>query len=189
MENALLDTLTATVNVLDELGVPYAITGSVASSVYGEPVVSQDVDLILQTTPEKARMIARQLQPRFYCEENMLAEAASRSSLINIIDNRTSLKVDLSFVPNTAFFRDILARRLETRIGSDSPGLQFVSPEDVVLMKLLWRRDTQSRKQWENALSVVRGKGISLDWKYLFEQARTLGLEEDLIKLRDEAGI
>ena len=56
-------------------------------------------------------------------------------------------------------------------------------------MKLLWRKDTQSRKQWENALSVVRVKGVSLDWKYLFEQARTLGLEDDLIKLRDEAGI
>ena len=111
MDNALLDTLTATVGVLDKLGVPYAITGSVASSVYGEPAVSEDVDLILRTTPEKARMIARRMHPRFYCEEDMLAEAASRFSLINIIDNRTSLKVDLSFVPDTDFFRHILARR------------------------------------------------------------------------------
>jgi len=50
-------------------------------------------------------------------------------------------------------------------------------------------QDTQSQKQWESALSVARVRNVNLDWKYLFEQARSLGIEEDLIKLRDEAGI
>ncbi|MCH7793471.1 MAG: hypothetical protein IID31_14475 [Planctomycetes bacterium] len=53
-------------------------------------------------------------------------------------------------------------------------------------MKLLWRKDSRSQKQWENALSVVRVRGARLDWKYLFEQARELDLVEDLTALRDE---
>ena len=69
-------------------------------------------------------------------------------------------------------------------------GGDYTGPaEDIILMKLLWRRDTRSTKQWENALSVARVKGARMDWKYLFEQARTLDIEEDLIALRDEAGI
>ena len=64
-----------------------------------------------------------------------------------------------------------------------------VTPEDIILMKLLWRRDSTSEKQWRDALSVARVKGARMDWKYLFEQAKRLGIEEDLITLRDEAGI
>ena len=56
-------------------------------------------------------------------------------------------------------------------------------------MKLLWRKDTQSTKQWDNALGVARVKGARMDWKYLFENAKSLGVEDDLIRLRDEAGI
>ena len=56
-------------------------------------------------------------------------------------------------------------------------------------MKLVWRQDSRSEKQWKNALSVARVRGVTLDWKYLFEQARELKIEDDLVKLRDEAGI
>jgi hypothetical protein len=56
-------------------------------------------------------------------------------------------------------------------------------------MKLEWRKDTGSRKQWDNALGVVRVHGARLDWKYLFERARLLGVEGDLTALRDESGV
>ena len=49
--------------------------------------------------------------------------------------------------------------------------------------------DTRSTKQWENALSVARIKGARMDWKYLFEKARQLGIDGNLNQLRDEAGI
>ena len=85
--------------------------------------------------------------------------------------------------------RDARRRRMRERIGPDSLEFWFVTPEDIILMKLLWRKDTQSAKQWENALSVAKYKGTRMDWKYLFEQAKALGIEPDLIKLRDDAGI
>lgn len=64
-----------------------------------------------------------------------------------------------------------------------------VTPEDVILMKLLWRRETRSQKQWRDALGVAKVKGACMDWTYLWEQAETLRLEDDLLRLRDEAGI
>ena len=189
MGNALRETLEETVRVLDEEGVLYAITGSVASSVHGEPIVSQDVDLVLHATPSQAAAIANRLTPRFYAPEDMLAEAARELSLTNMVDNRTGLKVDLSFVPRSGYLGEVMTRRVKAQLGSDGPVFHFVTSEDIILMKLLWRRDTQSQKQWENALGVARVKGARMDWKYLFEQARSLDIEEDLIRLRDEAGI
>ena len=97
--------------------------------------------------------------------------------------------MDLSFVGSDPYLRQALARRVRRTIGSAEPEFWFVTAEDVILMKLLWRKDTQSTKQWDNALGVARVRGARMDWKYLFENAKSLGVEDDLIRLRDEAGI
>lgn len=189
MDDALINTLTEVSAVLDALGVAHAVTGSVASSLHGEPFASLDVDLLVIATARQAAAIARQLSPRFYAPEDMLADAARDRGFTNVVDNRTGLKVDLSFVTNSGFFRAVMARRTKTKIGSDGPEFDFVTPEDIILMKLDWRRDSQSQKQWDNALGVAQVRGARMDWKYLFEQAGVLGVTDDLIRLRDEAGI
>jgi len=189
MDDALIDMLCAVCDALEKLDIPYAVTGSVASSVHGEPFSSLDVDLVLLASAGDAARLSTELSPRFYAPEDMLTEAARAFSFVNVVDNRTSLKVDLSFIGSNPFLRLALERRMRTRIGSHPREFWFVTPEDVILMKLLWRKDTRSQKQWDNALSVARVQGARMDWKYLFEQAKNLGIEEDLVKLRDEAGI
>ena len=189
MDDALIETLKEVTGILDSLRAPYAVTGSVASSVHGEPYSSLDVDLVLQATPQQATELAKRLTPRFYAPQDMLSEAARDRAFTNVIDNRTGLKVDLSFVSESGFFGTVMKRRVKSKIGTESPEFDFVTPEDIILMKLVWRKDTQSQKQWDNALSVAQVRGARMDWKYLFEQARELEIEDDLVKLRDEAGI
>lgn len=189
MNDALIETLQEVTGVLDSLRVPYAVTGSVASSVHGEPYSSLDVDLVLQASPRQATDLAKRLTPRFSAPQDMLSEAARDRAFTNVIDNRTGLKVDLSFVSESGFFGTVMKRRVKSKIGTESPEFDFVTPEDIILMKLVGRKDTQSQKQWDNALSVAQVRGARMDWKYLFIQARDLEIEKDLVKLRDEAGI
>lgn len=188
MADPLIETLTFVTEQLDLLEIPYAITGSLASSAHSEPAQTMDGDLLLVAPPSKAAALSQALAPRFYAPQDMLEDAARSGGFINVIDGRTSIKIDLTFVGDD-YLRQCIRGRVRERIG-DHPGeFWFVAAEDIILMKLLWRKDTQSAKQWENALGVARYKGTRMDWKYLFEQARALGLEKDLIKLRDEAGI
>ncbi len=189
MDDALIDMLTVVCDGLERLSIRYAVRGSVASSVHGEPFSSLDADLIVLASAGDAARLSAELSPRFYAPEDMLTEGARSCSFVNVVDNRTSLKVDLSLIGSNSFLKLALERRMRTRIGSHPREFWFVTLEDVILMKLLWRKDTQSAKQWENALSVARVQGARMDWKYLFEQARALGIEDDLVKLRDEAGI
>lgn len=187
--NPIYEVVEIVAKALTEIGIEYAVTGSVASGLHGEPVATQDVDIVVRMTEEQARRLGQALPPRLYRNEESLAEAARNGALVNVIDMDTAFKVDLSVVSPTPFHRSVFDRRQGMEFESDGMKIDVVSPEDIILMKLLWRRDTQSAKQWENALGVARVKGARMDWKYLFEQARALDIEPDLIKLRDEAGI
>ena len=77
--------------------------------------------------------------------------------------------------------------KIEFARGVD--GYYVVSPEDVILMKLEWRRESKSGKQWENALSVARAIGDRLDWRYLNEWASKLKVTDQLAALRVEVGL
>lgn len=188
MDDALIVSLTAVADALEQVGATYAVTGSIATSVYGEPFQSLDVDLIVSASTEQAARLAELLTLRFHADPEMLRDAAADHDFVKVVDQRTGLKVDLSFVRG-AFLGDVLSRRVRCKIGGAEPGFWFVTPEDAILTKLLWRKDSRSAKQWDNALGVVRVRGARLDWKYLFDQARELDIEDDLEQLRDEGGV
>ncbi|MGB2984374.1 MAG: hypothetical protein WBE26_00710 [Phycisphaerae bacterium] len=188
-KNPIVEVISAAVNALEAAGIEYAITGSVASGLHGEPVSTQDVDMIVRMTPQQAQQVATELPQRFYRNEESLIEAARNGGFVNVIDMDTTFKVDLSVVSATPYHAEVFQRRQSMEFEPGGPAFNVVSPEDIILMKLVWRKETRSTKQWENALSVARVKGARMDWKYLFEQAGLLGIEEDLIRLRDEAGI
>ncbi len=189
IENALVDTLSATVKALGTVGAPYAVTGSVASTLHGEICVSADVDLAVRLSLEQARQLAQVLPSRFYRSENMLVEAARRCTMANLVDMTTGLKVDLCVLPSQPFYDRVMQRSRPLSYGADAPEFVTVTAEDIILMKLLWRKESRSQKQWDNALGVVRVQGHRLDWKYLQDQAVALEIQNDLVALRNEAHV
>jgi hypothetical protein len=189
IDNTLIEMLSTLTAALEEEGIVYAVTGSVASSRYGEPRMTQDVDIVLFATADEIARVGTRLRPRFYAPSDTLAAAAQSHDFANVVDNATGLKADLSFLPAKGFQADAVRRRERIAIGTGGPQFWFVTAEDIILMKLNWRRETQSPRQWDDALSVARVQGARMDWRYLFEQAERLRLKEDLERLRDEARI
>ena len=185
----LMDSLRLVVDALEHEGIVYAITGSVASGIHGEPLVSLDVDVVARMTSNQAAGLARRLGPRYYADVEMLRRAADDHSLANLYDQSTGLKFDLSVPAATAYHEQVFARRVRVTDPEDRLAFWVVAAEDVVLMKLVWRKDTRSQKQWENALGVVRVQGHRLDWAYLRRWARELDVECDLDSLSREAGV
>lgn len=189
MDDPLVDIMQATIAAFDSAGVQYAVTGSIASGIHGEPRSSIDVDIVVRMTVDQAKQVAGNLPDRFYRNAERFEEVARQGGIANVIDADSGLKVDVSVLPDGPFYDSVLARRVSIKFGADGPSFFTVTAEDVILMKLVWRRETKSQKQWENALSVARIQGARMDWKYLFDQAQSLGLDDDLTRLREEAGI
>jgi hypothetical protein len=68
----------ALAGVFDELGIRYLVGGSFASSVYGVPRSTQDVDLVAELRPELAQALHDRLNSTFYVDVDMIREAIKR---------------------------------------------------------------------------------------------------------------
>src|SRR6266566_2946963 len=116
--------LTPIVEALEQLGVPYHIGGSVASSLYGLPRLTIDVDLVADLRLGHVRPLVKRLQTTYYIDEDMVRDAISRHSSFNIIHQDTILKVDV-FIPKTRLFDQEELRRVLSKV------LELSSPKRI----------------------------------------------------------
>ena len=82
----------------ETLGTVWAVGGSVASSAYGEPRATNDVDVIAALDETSARKLPDLLGASFYLDADAAVDAVRRRSSFNGVDTRSFIKVDV-FVP------------------------------------------------------------------------------------------
>jgi hypothetical protein len=176
-----LDVVERLVDVLDSLGIAYAIGGSVASSAYGTMRFTQDADIAVQVSSSVADRLFELLKDEFYISRGAMEEALRSHGSFNVIHFETSFKIDLFVQGPGEFERQVLARsRKFTLTESGRRDLSVVSPEDIVLLKLRWLKETggTSERQWSDVLGVLGVQGEALDYGYLAEWAKKLGVDE-----------
>jgi hypothetical protein len=78
-------------------------------------------------------------------------------------------------------------RRSYTLPGSGE--VAIASPEDVIISKLIWRRESQSDKQWRDILGILKVQREKLDFVYLREWVELFGLDDDWLRAKIEAGV
>jgi len=176
------------IGILEGLGVPCAVGGSVASSAWGFPRSTRDVDLVARLTDDRIGALSDALRDAYYADVAAIRDAIRRSSSFNVIHLASVLKVDV-FVPGPEPWNQAqLDRRRFQPIGSGSGAvLPLVSPEDIILQKLRWYRlgGELSRSQWSDVLAVLRVQGDDLDSRYLSSSATAMGLAELMQRARE----
>ncbi len=175
--------------VLETLGLPYSIGGSVASSFSGEPRATLDIDMLVSLDESHVDGLYAALQDEFYVDRDALTRAARERSSTNLIHLGTSVKVDLFVAGGSILDDDLLRRRVLVPIGGEAGVRLYVhTPEDILLQKLRWYRlgGDVSDRQWRDILSIVRVQGLRLDRDYLTAGAARLGVQELLTRALQE---
>ncbi len=174
--NALLDV----VGILADLHIPYAVGGSVASSIFGEPRASADADLIAEISQAQLSGLLARLEGAYYVSEDAARDATRRHSSFNIIHLDTMYKVDIFVAGPSQMDREQLRRRVRVALTAAPDTDAFVTAaENLVVRKLDWFRQSGelSDRQWRDVLGILKIQAGALDMSYLRQNAQEAGLQ------------
>jgi len=170
------------VEVLEKLRIPYYLGGSLASSVYGTPRATQDIDIVADIQLRHVKLFVSSFtEEEFYIDEEMIKEAIASKSSFNIIHLEAMIKVDIFIFNDTSFAQSEMSRRRRELIMSDPESfVSLPTPEDIILQKLLWFNmgGRVSDRQWQDILGVINVQSNKLDLTYLNSWAKKLNLFE-----------
>jgi hypothetical protein len=172
---------------LSASGIPYMLTGSLASALHGTARATQDVDLVIAPDREQLRSFIDHLpKDRYYADLGTAMEALRLERMFNLIDLEAGWKVDLIIRKSRPFSKAEFDRRRETEVlGART----FVaSAEDVVISKLEWAKLGQSTRQIEDVAGILRMRP-DLDRQYLERWLRELHLEAQWRAACEAAGV
>jgi hypothetical protein len=163
---------------LDQAGIGYMLSGSFASAHYGVPRSTQDIDIVIEATPAQLRAFVAGLSGNeYYADLDSALEARRRQSMFNLIDLATGWKVDLIIRKSRAFSQEEFGRR--QRVTLHNVSVFVASAEDVVISKLEWAKLARSRRQIEDAASILKVRWDALDRSYLEKWITELDLQKE----------
>lgn len=176
--------------VFDALKIRYVVGGSVASSVYGIPRATQDVDLVADIKLTHVDAITSALTGEFYVDADMIRDAIQRRASFNVIHLATMFKADIFILQGDSWSLEEMARARTEQfdLPEGQVAVRFASPEDTVLHKLIWYKlgNQISDRQWGDILGVLKVQGEALDREYLDRWAPLLDVLELLLRARKE---
>ena len=160
---------------LDANEIPYMVTGSVASSLYGVPRSTNDIDIVIAPARQQLLAMVSMFQRTGLTVTTEAAVAALRNKTqFNIIDFPRSLKVDLIVRKDRDFSLTEFDRRRTHEI--EGMTLTVATPEDVLLAKLEWAKIGDSERQLIDAAGILRMQGDALDLSYIRQWVEQLDL-------------
>lgn len=184
---SLAEFLESAVTTLRAAEVPFMITGSLASSHYGAPRTTQDVDFVVELTPARAcDLVRRFLLAGYYVSEEAAIEAVEVDGQFNVIDASSGWKLDLICRKARRFSRTEFDRRRSVTVLEVATAM--VSPEDLVVAKLEWAKASDSELQLRDVVAVVQAQGETLDHSYIDRWVEELGLTAQWRRVKAAAG-
>lgn len=169
-----------------ELGLRYFVTGSMASTSWGEPRFTQDVDIVVELPVAKAAAFCAAFpQPDWYADGLSARDAARTQGQFNIILVNEAVKADIMIPSKTPFDLSRLSRCVPIEMR-DGCRVMFATPEDVILKKLDYFQQGGSEKHLRDIAGILKVLGPKIDLPYIERWAVETRVEAEwkLVKAR-----
>jgi hypothetical protein len=155
------------------------LSGSIALGLYTVPRMTRDIDFIIHLEAKNLDLFVSSFKNGFYCDRDAVKDAMEGPvKMFNIIDHATGYNADFVVLKDDPFRLEEFNRRLKVNYFGKT--IYAVSPEDLLISKLIWIQDFQSAVQIEDIKNLVVLD--DLDWGYISKWIKQLKLRTfDLI--------
>ena len=155
------------------------LSGSVALSAYVRPRMTRDIDIVIDVEPGRLDALLRAFHAGYYLDAEAARRAVTERRLVNAVHEETLVKVDLVIRKDEPFRKVEFDRR--EAVSVHGRNVRIVSPEDLLLSKVIWGRESGSAVQINDARQLA---GLPLDWSYVDQWAAVLNVSEAVRGLR-----
>ncbi len=160
---------------------PYMITGAAASIIYGEPRLTNDLDLVLRLKPlDVAKLIQAFPVDEFYCppEEVIILESGRPArGHFNLIHHESGFRADVYLSGKDKLHRWGLANKKPVPVEDQ---VVWVAPvEYVILRKLEYYREGRSDKHLRDIAGMLEISGAHVNMAWLEEQVAERRLQAE----------
>ena len=184
MMNDELELLKVVAKRLQNAGIEYMLTGSMAMAIYSIPRMTRDIDIILQVSLGDVGKIVALFKNDFYIDEDSVREAVMDKGMFKIISNDSVIKIDFIIRKEEYYRIEEFSRRHVVEI--EGVPIAVVSPEDLVLSKLIRAKQSESELQLRDVRQMTVGMK-EIDSAYLEKWAIILGVDDLLRKVKEHA--
>jgi hypothetical protein len=161
--------------LLGSARVPYMLTGSFASTLFGAPRTTQDIDIVIDPTLGSLEtLLASFPDDSYYVSRDAAREAYGAEGMFNLVDFATGWKIDFIICKRRPFSQEEFARRRQVEVFGTR--LFVASAEDVIVAKLEWAKLGESERQLRDVAGVLRGQAGDLDLDYIQRWVEALRL-------------
>jgi len=169
----------AVLAALEECGIPYMVAGSVASILYGEPRLTNDMDVVAEIEPRHVDgFLAHFGAEDFYAPSaDFVRRVIESGGLFDIIHVASASKVDIIVRRRTEFAALEFSRRQRVPF-TEQLEASVATPEDVILSKLLFYAQGRSEKHLSDIAGILRVSAGRVDLGYVEAWVSRLGLRD-----------
>ncbi len=173
--NEELEVLKMAASRLNKADIPYMVSGSIAANYYSIPRMTRDIDIVIELQQKDVDRFVALFQGDFHINKEMIEKEVLRQGMFNLIQNQYMVKVDFIVKKSAAYQQSEFSRK--KRITIENCPVWIASPEDLVISKLIWAKDSRSEMQLKDVRNLIEATD-GLDLKYIDKWVRELGLEQ-----------
>jgi hypothetical protein len=160
---------------------PYMITGAAASIIYGEPRLTNDLDLVLDLKKSEIPGFAQAFPlEEFYCppEEVIILEIGRPvRGHFNLIHHETGFRADVYLAGKDPLHHWGLANRKSVQVEDQAV---WVAPvEYVILRKLEYYREGRSEKHLKDIVGMLEVSEAQVNMAWLEEHIAERQLQDE----------
>lgn len=173
--------LRSIIHRLEGTNIPYMLTGSLALAVWARPRMTRDIDVVIEADRAAVARLVAACAGDCYASPEAAEQAVLDQTMFNVIHLTTFLKADFILRRDDPYERAKFDRR--RTVDLDGFVASVISPEDLILSKLVWARESTSTRQTDDVRLLLRDVP-SLDHDYLRRWAAALHIADALDELR-----